>query len=153
MSKNLDNDAKAINKRIDEGEFSLYDKFLYGGIGYGYICLPKNFMRVLISLIFPPFAIVIKHLKLKDTFPYITKSGLINLLNNLSDVMYSVILTFCFWVPGVIYSFQQLKVFGMDVEDDKEKFADKYGFSDDELNEDMVREFMGKIKKRKEYSV
>lgn len=144
---------KEVNERIDNGEFTLYDKFLYGGIGYGYICLSKNMFRVIISVLFPPFGIILKHLKLSDTFPYITKDGLANLVANLGDVMFSVLLTFLFWVPGVIYSFQQLKVFGNEIADDTEKFKDNYGISPDELSDDMVKEFMSDIKNRKKFGL
>jgi uncharacterized membrane protein YqaE (UPF0057 family) len=138
-----------INDKIENGEFTIYDKFLYGGIGYGYVCLPKNSLRVILSVIFPPLAIIIYHLNLTDDFPYITKKGLINLVNNLGDVIKSVLLTFLFWVPGVIYSLKKLKV--IDNLEETEDFKNNYGISPDELTEDMVKEFMRDIKKRKKY--
>ena len=142
-----------INERIDYGEFTIYDKFLYGGLGYGHICLPRNLIRVILSLVFPPFGIILKHLQLQDEAPYITKGGLINLFNNLGDVIFSVFLTFCFWVPGVIYSFQQLKVFGSEIAEDEERFTDKYGISPNELTDDMVKEFMSDVRKKKKYNL
>jgi uncharacterized membrane protein YqaE (UPF0057 family) len=141
-----------LNEKIENGEFTLYDKFLYGGIGYGYICLAKNAMRVILSVLFPPLGIILHHLQLKDTFPYITRDGLVNLVDNLNDVMFSVFLTFLFWVPGVVYSLKQIKAIGED-EKNAEEFASEYGIHPDELTEEMVKEFMKDIKKRKKYSV
>lgn len=135
---------KELNEKIDNGEFTIYDKFLYGGIGYGYICLSTNIFKVLMSLIFPPFGIIIHHLQLEDTYPYITKDGLANLVANLGDVALSIFLTFLFWIPGVIYSFQKMKVFGMEHQSDKEKFIDNYGFSPDKLDNEMIKDIMKK---------
>jgi uncharacterized membrane protein YqaE (UPF0057 family) len=138
-----------INEKIENGEFTLYDKFLYGGIGYGYICMAKNAMRVILSVLFPPLGIILHHLELKDTYPYITKEGLSNLVANLHDVMFSVLLTFIFWVPGVIYSLKQIRALGN--ENIEETFAAEYGINPDELTDDMIKEFMNDIKKRKKY--
>ena len=143
---------REINERIENGEFTLYDKFLYGGIGYGYICMAKNAMRVVLSVLFPPLGIILHHLQLKDTFPYITKDGLANLVANLHDVMFSVFLTFLFWVPGVIYSLRQIKALGSE-EVAAEEFASEYGIHPDELTDDMVKEFMRDIRKRKKYAI
>jgi uncharacterized membrane protein YqaE (UPF0057 family) len=140
-----------LDSKIENGEFTLYDKLLYGGIGYGYICLPRNIIRVILSVLFPPFGIVLHHLELKDEFPYITFTGLINLVNNIGDVIWSVFLTFLFWVPGVIYSFQKLKVLG--ATDDVEKFKDNYGIHPDELSDKMVKEFMNDIRNRKKFGL
>jgi uncharacterized membrane protein YqaE (UPF0057 family) len=138
-----------INDKIENGEFTIYDKFLYGGIGYGYVCLPKNSMRVILSVLFPPLAIILYHLNLTDIFPYITMDGLINLVNNLGDVIKSVLLTFLFWVPGVIYSLKKIKI--IDNLEDTERFESEYGIKPNELTEDMVKEFMKDIKNRKKY--
>ena len=142
-----------ILDKIDNGEYTLYDKFLYGGLGYGHLCLNKNGLRVILSIIFPPIAIILKHLQLKENYPYITKEGLINLYNNLGDVMYSVLLTFLFWVPGVVYSFQQFKPFGGEYKDDNEKFENTYGFPADELNVKMVKEIINKRNKKTKFGI
>lgn len=142
-----------INNRIDIGDFTLYDKFMYGGIGYGYICLPKNLIRVLLSIAFPPFAIILKHLNPSDQAPYITWDNILNLVNNLHDIMFTLLLTFLFWIPGVIYAFNSLKVFGAEVKEEEEKFKDTYGFSPDELDEKTVKEFMLNLKKKKKYNL
>jgi len=140
---------KEVNDKIENGEFTIYDKFLYGGIGYGYICLNKNTMRIILSVLFPPLAIILHHLNLSDEFPYITKEGLANLVANLHDVILSVLLTFLFWVPGVVYSLKKLRI--VDNKEGSERFEAEYGISPDELTDDMVKEFMQDIKKRKKY--
>lgn len=141
-------DEVDVNKKIDNGQYTLFDKFLYGGIGYGYVCLPKNLLTVILSVIYPPFGIIIKHLQLKDTAPYITLDGLINLVNNLHDVIYCVLLTFLFWVPGVIYAFQNLQILSLKKLHKEEQFKDKYGFGTEELTEDFVDDLLKKKKKQ-----
>ena len=38
---------------------SLYDKFMYGGMGYGLFCVPKELPKYIIMIIFPPLAVFI----------------------------------------------------------------------------------------------
>ena len=93
------------------------------------------------------------HLQLKDTFPYITQEGLNNLVNNLGDVVWSIFLTFAFWVPGVVYAFQKLKVFGSEEEEDAERFESEYGISTNEISENMIKDYMKNIKNRKKFGL
>lgn len=142
-----------VNKKIDEGEYTLFDKFLYGGIGYGHVCLPKNLFTVILSVIYPPFGIIIKHLQLKDTAPYITLDGLHNLINNLGDVIYCVLLTFLFWVPGVIYAFQNLQILNLKKIEKEEKFKNTYGFGTEELTDKLVDDFLNTKAKKNDYNL
>lgn len=144
---------KEINKRIQRGDFSLYDKFIYGGLGYGYICLPNNLIRIILAVLFPPFSVLLKHLNPQNEFPYITWNGLYNLYQNFTDVVFTLILTSLFWVPGVIYAFNEIKVLGAEVKEKEEKFMDSYGIDLNELNEDMIKEFMKKMRKKRKYDV
>ena len=34
-----------LEKKIDDDEYTLFDKIMYGGLGYGYFCLPSNCPR------------------------------------------------------------------------------------------------------------
>lgn len=142
-----------VNQKIDSGQFTVFDKFLYGGIGYGHVCLPKNIFTVILSVLYPPFGIIIKHLKLKDTAPYITLDGLLNLVNNLGDVMYCVMLTFFFWVPGVIYAFQNLQILRLETIKKEEKFQDKHGFSTKEITDEFVDKFLDAKSKKNAYNL
>lgn len=142
-----------ITEKIDNGEFTIFDKFLYGGIGYGYICLPKNTLRVLLSFIFPPFSIILHHLEIKDTFPYITKNGIINLYNNLGDVVYSIFLTCLFWIPGFLYSLQKIKFIDSEYNEFEEKFENTYGFSSNKLTNKDIKEFMKKKKNNNKFNI
>ena len=44
---------KAANQ-IDASQWTLFDKIMYGGLGYGAFCLPSDFFKVIISIVFPP---------------------------------------------------------------------------------------------------
>tara|TARA_B100000945_G_C19994552_1_gene418115 strand:+ start:21 stop:335 length:315 start_codon:yes stop_codon:yes gene_type:complete len=97
------------NNKIDNDEWTLYDRFLYGGLGYGDFCLPTHLFRIIATVLFPPLGIIIKHLKLSTVFPYITWETIKNLLTNIDDIIYSFILTAMFYIPGLIYSLSAIE--------------------------------------------
>ena len=93
-------------KRIDDGDWTFFDKVLYGGLGYGNICLPKHLFRVICTIIFPPLGIIIIHIKILDEFPFV---DITQFIENIGDFIYSNLLTAFFYIPGLIYSLNQLK--------------------------------------------
>tara|TARA_B100000029_G_C17172550_1_gene813855 strand:+ start:349 stop:666 length:318 start_codon:yes stop_codon:yes gene_type:complete len=97
------------NKKIDDDEWTLFDRFLYGGIGYGNFCLPTHLFRIIVTVIFPPLGIILKHLKLSAVFPWITLETIKTLITNLDDILYSFILTTLFYIPGLIYSLSSIE--------------------------------------------
>jgi uncharacterized membrane protein YqaE (UPF0057 family) len=92
--------------RIDDDEWTFFDKIMYGGIGYGNICLPTHLFRVIITILFPPLGIVIKYIKITDDFPWFSLGDLIM---NIGELIKSLMLTAFFYIPGLIYSLNQLK--------------------------------------------
>ena len=100
------NSPDYLEERIDNDEWTFFDKVMYGGLGYGNICLPSHLFRVLSTIIFPPLGIVIKYIKLTDEFPWFDVGDLIM---NIGDLIKSLILTSFFYIPGLIYSLNQLK--------------------------------------------
>lgn len=93
-------------KRIDDDDWTIFDKVLYGGIGYGNICLPTHLFRVILTVLFPPLGIVLKHVKILDDFPWIDIGSIVM---NMGELVKSLMLTAFFYVPGLIYSLNQLK--------------------------------------------
>ncbi len=93
-------------RRIDNGDWSYADKFIYGGLGYGNMCLPSNLFRVIATIIFPPMGIIINYVESLDVFPYLS---LINLIKNIDELLMSIVLTAFFYVPGLIYSLNKIK--------------------------------------------
>lgn len=94
---------------IDEMDWTLFDRLMYGGLGHGYFCLPTNLIRIIATVIFPPIAIILKYLKLSVNFPYITMDSLVYLLKNVDDILYSFVLTALFYIPGLIYGLSNIK--------------------------------------------
>lgn len=88
-----------LEKKIDEDEYTLFDKIMYGGLGYGYFCLPSNLLRIIFTVIFPPFGVAMKFVIQK--FPYIDFK---KLLLEIDELIYVVILTMFFYIPGLIYA-------------------------------------------------
>jgi len=98
-----------LEQKIDEMQFTLFDRLLYGGLGHGYFCLPTNLIRIVATVLFPPIATILKYLKLSTEFPYITMESLIYLLQNIDDILYSFVLTALFYIPGLIYGLSNIK--------------------------------------------
>lgn len=96
---------------IQDYEYTIYDKFVFGGLGRGTFCIPTNFLRVIFTVIFPPLGIIFKHIT--SDFPYL---NLTELFYNLNEVMYAFILTALFYIPGLIYA---LSVINQDTEIDE----------------------------------
>ena len=134
MSGNRDR----LEIKIDNMEWTLYDRFMYGGLGYGYFCFPTNLIKIICTVLFPPLGTILKHMKISDTFPYITYETLSNLLNNLNDIIYTFILTAMFYIPGLIYGLSGLKCTATE---DLDKFQD--------LTMDDIKDHFKDIRKKK----
>ena len=96
--------ADDLEKRIDSGDYTLYDKFIYGGLGYGTFCLPTNLFRIIGTVIFPPLGIFMGYII--NEFPFINFEKLIY---GLDKIIYSFVLTMMFYIPGLIYSLSEIK--------------------------------------------
>lgn len=88
-----------LEKKIDEDDYTLFDKIMYGGLGYGYFCLPSNLLRIVFTVIFPPLGVAMKFVTQK--FPYVDFK---KLLMEIDELIYVVILTMFFYIPGLIYA-------------------------------------------------
>jgi len=98
---------KAANE-INADQWTLFDKIMYGGLGYGAFCLPSDFFKVIIAIIFPPLGHIINVVEdtVSDTFPYFTWETLYKLFSNeaIKQIVYSLILTTLFYIPGLVYT-------------------------------------------------
>jgi uncharacterized membrane protein YqaE (UPF0057 family) len=79
---------------VDFNEQSIYDKAMYGGIGYGAICVPKDLGDYLLLIAFPP-AYVFRHQYRRD-------------FKNIEKILVCFLLTCCFYFPGLIYGLNLL---------------------------------------------
>jgi uncharacterized membrane protein YqaE (UPF0057 family) len=133
--------GNALEGKIDNMEWTLFDRFLYGGLGHGYFCFPTNLVRVLFTVLFPPLAVILKHLKISQTFPYITMDTIRNLISNIDDIIYSFVLTAMFYIPGLIYGLSSLKCTETS-DTTKENLRD--------LTDNDIKDYFTNIQKRKE---
>lgn len=89
-------------------QWTLFDKIMYGGLGWGQFCLPTDFFKVIIAIIFPPLGEVINIIEgtISDLFPYITWDTLKELFKykSLNKILYSFLLTTLFYIPGLVYT-------------------------------------------------
>jgi uncharacterized membrane protein YqaE (UPF0057 family) len=99
---------------INKGEYSMFKRVMYGGMGHGVIIIPTHIFKILFTIIFPPLGIIIEEITnfLIDKFPYITWDGIKHLLNFtvLNKVVYSFLLTSLFYIPGLLYTLANLTV-------------------------------------------
>jgi len=119
-----------LKDKILKDEYSLIDKILYGGLGYGYFCIPSYFFKVIFTSLFPPLGILIHYFgRMKSSFPFITSTNIKNLLYHIDEFIYSFILTMLFYVPGLIYT---IKIVFNKNNDDKSKFKNTKSQDDNE---------------------
>lgn len=97
-----------MTTNIDASKWTLFDKVMYGGFGYSSFCLPADFFKVIVAIIFPPMGEVINMVEdtVSDSFPWITWESLQKLFtyNSLNTIVYSFLLTTLFYIPGLIYT-------------------------------------------------
>ena len=93
---------------INMAQWTLFDKVMYGGLGYGAFCLPTNFFKIVIAVIFPPLGEVVNIINdtVSTVFPYVNLDVFYELLKfeNINKIIYSFILTTMFYIPGLIYT-------------------------------------------------
>jgi uncharacterized membrane protein YqaE (UPF0057 family) len=98
---------KAANQ-IDANQWTLFDKVMYGGLGYGSFCLPNDFFKVIVAILFPPLGELINIVEdtVSYSFPYFTWDTLIMLCsyNAITHLVYSLMLTTLFYIPGLVYT-------------------------------------------------
>jgi len=93
-----------IKQRISDGEYSLFDKIMYGGLGYGYLCIPSDVFKWIFTGIFPPIGIFIHYFgKLSSSFPYITSQNLKNIIYHIDEFIIAFLGTMLFYIPGLMY--------------------------------------------------
>jgi uncharacterized membrane protein YqaE (UPF0057 family) len=129
-----------LESKIDNMEWTLFDRFLYGGLGHGYFCFPTNLIRVIYTVLFPPLATILKYFKVSTEFPYITMDTIRNLIENLDDIIYSFVLTAMFYIPGLIYGLSNLKC-AETSDEAKENLRD--------LTDNDIKDYFQNMKKRK----
>jgi uncharacterized membrane protein YqaE (UPF0057 family) len=97
-----------VEKDIQKGEYNLISRILYGGLCSGAIVIPSNFIKVILTLIFPPLGTLLEVIwdGLIDKFPYITWDALIKIFDpkNFNNIVYTFVLTSLFYVPGLVYA-------------------------------------------------
>jgi uncharacterized membrane protein YqaE (UPF0057 family) len=100
----------SLENQIHAGDWTLFDKVMYGGLGYGAFCIPTNFFKVLFTVLFPPLGEVINivgEFVIQD-FPYVTYDVIKAIVTNLNRIIYSFILTSLFYIPGLIYTLSNI---------------------------------------------
>jgi len=97
-----------MSNNIKPEQWTLFDKIMYGGLSYGPFCLPTDFFKVIVAIIFPPLGEVINIVEdtVSDSFPWITWDSLKALFihKSIKIIVYSFLLTTLFYVPGLVYT-------------------------------------------------
>ena len=97
---------------IDLTKWTLFDKVMYGGLGYGAFCLPTNFLKIMLAVIFPPLGEVINIVgnSISPDIPYLNWTVFANLIKyeNFNKIIYSFILTTLFYIPGLVYTLSNI---------------------------------------------
>jgi len=98
---------------IRTGKYNLVSRILYGGICSGAVVIPTNFIKVILTLIFPPLGTLLEVIGngLLNKFPYITWDALVKIFDptNFNNIIYTFVLTSLFYIPGLVYTLSLLR--------------------------------------------
>jgi uncharacterized membrane protein YqaE (UPF0057 family) len=83
----------------DMDNVSLYNKMMYGGLGYGTFCIPKELPNYIIAIVFPPLSVFVQ--QMKTGFKRVDK------------IIICFILTSFFYFPGLLYALNDLSCGGL----------------------------------------
>lgn len=102
------NSGSVMANEINVNKWTLFDKLMYGGLGYGAFCFPTDFFKVIIAILFPPLGEVLNILDdtITADFPYVSWECIKKLCEyeNIKRLVYSFVLTALFYVPGLVYT-------------------------------------------------
>lgn len=92
---------------LNANDWTLFDKVMYGGLGYGTFNLPSNFFVVIITCIFPPLGQIINTLgtTISPDPPFLTWESIKIVFqgSNFNKIIYSFLFTCLFYIPGLVY--------------------------------------------------
>ena len=92
--------------------WTLYDKVMYGGLGYSAFCLPTSFFKIIIAIIFPPIGEILCIIgdEISSNPPFLSWGFIQKLFSavNINKIIYSFILTTLFYIPGLIYTLSNI---------------------------------------------
>lgn len=67
-----------------------FERLMYGGFGYGKMCIPAGLGQLILTILFPPAGVFYEEYK----------TG----FKNVSRIVMNFILTACFYFPGLIHA-------------------------------------------------
>ena len=95
-------------EKINARNWTLFDKIMYGGLGYGSFCLPSDFFKVIVAIIFPPLGEIINMVEdtVSPEFPFFNSDTIKMLfsVDSMNKIIYSFLLTTLFYIPGLVYT-------------------------------------------------
>lgn len=86
-----------IKRKIDNDNYTIVDKILYGGFGYGKFCIPDELPNIVLAIVFPPFSILWNY-----------HLGIYDLWTTMKKFIMCLFLTFFFYFPGLIYAINEI---------------------------------------------
>jgi hypothetical protein len=104
--------TKLQANQIKIEQWTLFDKVMYGGLGYGAFCLPSNFFKIVIAVIFPPLGEVVNIVAdyVSYDMPFFNWDVIIALVKyeNINKIIYSFLYTTLFYIPGLLYTLRNI---------------------------------------------
>ena len=108
----MNNQSSIDANTVDLDKWTLFDKVMYGGLGYGAFCFPTNFFKIIIAVIFPPLGEVVDIVGdyVSYDLPFLNWDVLVQLLNpdNIWRIVYSFLFTTLFYIPGLVYTLRNI---------------------------------------------
>ena len=86
-----------IKDKIDAGDWTIVDKILRGGFGYGKLCVPDEMPHIVLAIVFPPASVIWNY-----------HLGIYTLWETIKKFIKCLILTSLFYFPGLVYAVNEI---------------------------------------------